>query len=149
MLGVRSADPEDGVVLAEAVKFDTGDVVLILLGLLASLIGTAFVLGGLGLALGIGVARIGRSKAEVAALPRGNLLGLWVLAGVLSLAMWMAPWFLFSGRMSGRSGVWLGLVGSVALPALWGWWNGRTRRYSGPPSPPTPWPPPPPVDPAP
>lgn len=131
-------------VLAEAVKFDTGDVVLILLGLLASLIGTAFLFGGLGLALGIGIARIGRSKAEVAALPRGNLLGLWVIAGVIAVAMSMAPWFLFSGRMSGRDGLWFGLVGSVAVPALWGWWNARTHRYSGPPTAPPPWPPPPP-----
>jgi hypothetical protein len=149
MLAVRSADPEGGVVLAEAVKFDAGDVVLILLGMLAWLMGTAFLLGGLGLALGIGVARIGRSKQEVMALPRGNLLGLWVVAGAIAVAMWMAPWFLFSGQLSGRGGIWLGLVGSVAVSALWGWWNARTHRYSGPPTAPPPWPPPPPVEPGP
>lgn len=142
MLAVRSADPEGGVVLAEAVKFDTGDLVLLFLALLAWAVGGAIALGGIGLGIGIGISRLRQSKREVAGLERGNLLSLWAVAGVLAfVSMWVAV--AYSPRELGGASS----VLALPAPAVWGWWMARTHRYAGPPAPPPPWPDPPTVDP--
>jgi hypothetical protein len=117
-------------VIAEAIELDLGVVVLIVLISLGALLGAAAVTGILGVLLGVAIARQSQSPEELAALRRGNRV--WI--GLAGIAATLAAWiFLFSVGVALVDSAW-GLVlvwlGGLALAVWWGWWSGRTYRFS-------------------
>ncbi len=115
--------------IAEAVKLDPAVVVVILLVALGAVLGAAVVVGGLGVAAGVALARRTQSPEERQALRHGSAVG--AAAGGTAAAA--GSWILLSLAASQWSGsapvTWLILVGGLPLPIVWGWWLARTYRF--------------------
>jgi amino acid transporter len=121
------------VVIAEAIKLDTGLVVAILLIALGSFLLVATVTGLLGVGIGVALARRTQSPETVRGLRRGKRV--WV--GVVGVGATIVSWILlFSVGVAISDDAW-GLVlvylGGLPLPIAWGWWNGRWYGFDGKP----------------
>lgn len=129
--------------LAEAVKFDTGDLVwLLLVGLVALVVAAAGV-AAIGTSLGFTLGRALRRRHDGTppdALPRGSRATLVVGALLTTIPSWLLGRSVIVGLgvSAGASGV-LSYGAAAVLPFAWGVLNGMSRSFpprGGRPSPP-------------
>ena len=137
--GAGGAGP---VVIAEAMKFDAGEVIVLLLIVLASILATAGVVALIGVPIGIAIGRRTLPTGALQELPRGSWLRLALGGLACPMLSWIALWILASWLWSEAHGTRVLLLASLPLPIAWGWWNGRRCRFWGaarpspPPAPP-------------
>lgn len=129
--------------IGEAIKFDPATVVVILLLVLGSILVAATVMGGVGTAIGVALARSSQSPADRLALRHGSKF-LAALGGLGATAVsWIVLSMVTGAFPSAPLGPWLVFFGGIPLPIAWGWWLAGTYHFGNARRPPTaPQPPP-------
>lgn len=131
------------VVIAEAVKFNAAEIVVILLLIFGSILIAASVMGVLGTAIGVALARRSQSPADRLALRRCSKF----LVALGALGATAVSWIVLTMATTAWPGApmrpWLVFLGGIPLPIVWGWWLARTYRFGNAPRPSAATPPPP------
>lgn len=118
------------VVLAETIKMDTSEVLLILvvvLGTLAAVMGWVAVVA---VAMGLKIGRLQwERETDPTPLIRGSRWSLAIGGFVATIASWLLLWWSLGSLVSGGGELLLGLGAGFPLPILWGWWHGCRHFY--------------------
>jgi hypothetical protein len=117
------------VVIAEAIKFDTGAVVAILLIALGSFLLVATVTGLTGLLIGVAIARRSQSPATLRELRQGKRVWVGIVAVAATIVSWILLFSVGTAISDEAWGLVLVYLGGLPLPIAWGWWNGRWYRF--------------------
>jgi hypothetical protein len=128
------------VLIAEAVKLDTSTIVLILVVVLGAILVVATFVGGLGVVVGVALARASQSPEDRLALRRGSTLGAAVGGIGATATSWIV--LLLVASPSTSAGQWLVFLCGVPLPIAWGWWLAQRYHFGARHRPPPSWPPP-------
>ena len=118
-------------VIAEAVKFNTGEVILLLLVVAASVLVAAALIAVIGVSIGIALARWSLPSEAVQQLPRGSRVGLVIGALACPIVSWIMLWGFASWLWDESGGSLVLALAPFPLPIVWGWWNGRRCRFGG------------------